>query len=132
MKVRSNVITTSDVRKAFARARAEDGADIYIDAIRSFKPRGYAYGTEFWAESLNGKRASAHGPVVSGPRDGQPRAASWSDYGYLIARLYNTDPHAQIGYYDNAADFVAKVRQYQPRGQTTDFLDVLDDIEEHA
>jgi len=130
MKIYSNSLDTADVREATIKARG-NGADIYIEAIRNFNPRNYANGVEFWAESANGKRASAHAPVSSGPRDGYPRAASWTDYGYLIAHLFNVDPHARIGFYDNEADFVKKVRAHQPRGGSLAFLDVLDNIGEY-
>jgi hypothetical protein len=131
MRVRSNILTSGDVYDAAHRAREVNGADVYIDAIRDFKPRREAHGVEFWAYSLNGKVASAHRPIGSYSLDEVPRAASWTDYGYLIAHLFNKDPHAQIGHYDNEADFVEKVRSYVPRGQNTDFLHVLTSIDEY-
>lgn len=128
MKIRSDIITMADVRQAFAAARAGHGADIWIDESRTFKPRRYHYGVEVWAESMNGKRATGHhaiGSVSGGEAQYLPRAASWTDYGYVIAALYNLDPDAQIGSYDSEADFVASVRRYVPRGESLDFLKVL-------
>jgi hypothetical protein len=137
MKIRSNIITGFDVRQAFAQAREDNGADVYIDEQRQFKPRRERYGVEVWAYSENGKIATGHRRVGSYPLDGELRAASWSDYGYVIAHLFNKDPHAQIGFYDNEADFVEKVRAANPRcgsrsAASKDFLNVLNNIEEYA
>jgi hypothetical protein len=125
MKLYSDKITEADVRGAFVTARIQNQADIYIDALRTFRPRRHANGVEFWAESLNGTRASGHAAIAPGPRDNYPRAASWTDYGYVIAHLFNIDPEARIGGYNSKADFVAKVHQWIPRGQSLAFLDVL-------
>jgi hypothetical protein len=122
MKIYSDILTEKDVTDAFFTARTYPGVDIHIDAIRTWKPRKHAYGVEVWGASVSGRR-SANG------RDA--RAASWDDWGTVIALLYNRDPHARIGFYDNEADFVAKVRQYQPRGATLKFLDVLTNIREY-
>ena len=134
MKIRSNIITRENVMAAFVAARAENGADIWVEDIREFSPRGYANGVEVWAGSNYGKRASGHGPIVRGGGQAayQPRAASWSDYGYVMAHLFNVDPHAQVGFYDNEADFVAKVRQYPRKGASLDFLNVLASIGEYT
>jgi hypothetical protein len=143
VKIYSNVITQGDVVNAFAAARQYNHADIYIEEITTWKPRhykketpkrtNYAYGTEIFAQSINGKVATGHVPArASGPRDGYPRAASWDDWGYVIAYLYNLDPHARIGFYDNEADFVEKVRKYRRKESTLPFLQVLTNIAEYA
>jgi hypothetical protein len=133
MKIYSDIITESDVRAAFTSARQENKQDIYIEDIRGWKPRRYACGVEVHAESLAGKRTTGHVPArATGPRDGYPRAASWDAWGYAIAYLYNLDPHARIGIYDNEADFVEKVRKYRHKDSELPFLDVLDNIKEYA
>lgn len=126
MKIRSNIITFLDMHAAFQAARDINGADIHIESWREFKPRGFAHGVEMWAESLHGTRATGHVPArASGPRDGYPRAASWDDWGFVIARLYLIDPDARIGFYDNAADFEAKVRKHPRKGSALPFLTIL-------
>ena len=133
MKIYSNEITEADVRHAFGTARLTHHADIYIEEIRTWKPRDYACGVEVYAKSTNGTRATGHRPArSSGPRDGYARAASWTDWGYVIARLYNMDPDARIGFYDSEADFVAKVRQYPRNGSSLAFLAVLANINEYG
>ena len=131
MKIRSNIITRENVMAAFVAARAENQADIWVEDIREFRPRGYAHGVEVWAESNYGKRATGRNQTGYN-RGSEPRAASWTDYGYVVAHLFNLDPHAQVGFYDNEADFVAKVRSYQPRGASLDFLNVLTSIGEYT
>jgi hypothetical protein len=124
MKIYSDVITSADVHRAFADARCA-GADIHVDELRTWKPRRHAHGTEVWAESVSGTRATAHRPIGSYDLSDVPRAASWSDWGQVIARLYVLDPAARIGFYKDAADFEAKVRQYPRKGQSLAFLDIL-------
>jgi len=128
MFIRSDVITSADVHLAARRARDLNESDIWIADTRDFKPRRSVHGTEFHAYSYSGKRHRNSGTCGAG----EERAASWSDYGYLIAHLFNKDPFAQISWYDNEADFVEKIRKHPRRGESTDFLNVLANIEEYA
>ena len=63
MKIYSNHLTEADVRHAFTMARIKNGADIYVEEIKSWTPRKYAYGVEVWAVSLHGTRATGHVPA---------------------------------------------------------------------
>jgi hypothetical protein len=131
MKIYSDHITESDVIPAFVKAR-DNGADIYVEGgIKTWRPRNHANGIEVFAMSLDGKLASGHSPIGSYSRDEVPRAASWDDWGLVIAFLFNIDPHARVGFYDNEADFVEKVRKYPRKGSTLAFLDHLDNIKEY-
>jgi hypothetical protein len=128
MKLYSNLLTTEDVFWAFADARRMDGQDIRHQDVRAFVPRGYRNGVEFYAYSVTGKRASAHRPQGGqfyGPD--AARAATWDAWGYVIARLFDRDPEARIGYYDGRNDFIVKVNQeldrWHPPG-TGAFLDL--------
>lgn len=128
MKVYSDVITDGMIQQAVAAARVIDGADIFIESLRTWKPRAWAWGTEFWAYSVHGTRASTHGPIEQGPRDHLPRAATWSDWGYVIARLYLLDSRARIGHYLDRDDFIAKVRAdhaFSRRRESIAFLELL-------
>ena len=63
MRIYSGVITGDDVRAAFTAAREQHDADIRIDGdIRTWNPRAARYGTEVYAYSNNGKRATGHLP----------------------------------------------------------------------
>jgi hypothetical protein len=128
VKIYSDIITELDVRKAFQKARDTHDCDISIEDIRTWCPRAYGYGVEVFAESLRGTRVTGHVPArACGPRDGYPRAASWDDWGYVIAELFSIDPQARVGFYDSRDDFVAKVRQYPRQGSDLAFLDVLEE-----
>lgn len=127
MKIYSNRLTEADVRDAFSMARTRHGADIYIEDIRTWQPRDYSNGVEVFAESTAGKRATGHVPArATGRRDWYPRAASWDDWGYVIAYLFNIDPHARIGFYDSLADFIAKVHRYPRKGSELPFLSIIE------
>jgi hypothetical protein len=116
MKVYSTKITSDDVRKAFRLARLENAADIWPDDVRDFRPRlaGYSHGVQFYAYSHDGTRPTAHRTIGSYPLDDEARAASWDDYGWMIAHLFKIDPDAIIGQYKGRADFIRQVRQYAP------------------
>ena len=125
MKIYSDKLTESDVRAAFTRARQDHNADIYIEDIREFRPRTHAHGIEVFAESMHGKHVTGHIPArASGPRDGYPRAASWDDWGFVIAQLFRIDPLARVGFYDGKADFLTKVSGCPRKGSPLAFLDV--------
>lgn len=125
MKIYSDKITTADIFTAFRLARTVHGQDIHLDGgVRQFRPRRQAHGYEIFAESMHGKRASAHGPIGSYDRSTLPRAASWNAYGFVIAHLYNVDPDARIGFYAGRADFIAKTATAYGR-VADDFLATL-------
>lgn len=129
MKVYSDVITESNVYEAFRNARQNHKADIWEEDVRSFKPRktsGFTHAIEFFASSMNGHRATGHRPIGSYPLDGEDRAASWSDYGYVIAYLFKLDSNARIGRYNNLQDFRDMIANYPRKGQSTAFMDILD------
>lgn len=117
MKIYSDKITEDDVKFAFRRARMHNYADIWIEDISTWTPRKQANGVEFHAVSSNGRRAVNRG--TGG------RAASWEDWGFVIAWLYRLDPEARIGMYTSKADFRNKVHQYQRPGSSLAFLDIL-------
>lgn len=128
MKLYSNVLNEQDVRNAFAEARKHNNADIWIDDVETFKPRkssGFTNGVTFYAYSMNGNNPTAHRPIGSYSLSNVDRAASWSDYGYVIAYLFTADPDAKIGHYVNVEDFMEKVVRYPRKGQSTAFLDIL-------
>lgn len=129
MKLYSDKLTARDVRIAFSEARTVYGADIWTDDVQAFQPRSkYAHGVKFYAQSMHGTRPTAHRAIGSYPLDRENRAASWSDYGYVIAILFARDPGAVIGPYKCAGDFHAQVTQaheHYRKNESVAFLDVL-------
>lgn len=137
LKIYSNTLTMADIRAAFRAARTEDGQDIYLEDPREFEPKGANRGRrgfEIFAHSLYRKQASGHRPIGSYPlslENGSDvnRAASWTAYGYVIARLFAMDPKARIGQYGGARDFVRQVEAQAAHraryGDHTRFLDLV-------
>jgi hypothetical protein len=97
VNLRSDIIDRDELTIAAVRARKR-GADIHVHEISQTKGRGKRFSVTFYAYSFNGKRATNRG-------DGE-KAASWSDYGWLIAELFVIDPEAIVGSYKGVADFV--------------------------
>lgn len=101
MKVRSDIITRATVGTAvaavpgvsFQDTRSRDG---WYEPIREFKPRRFANGYEFFL-SGSSRYAAAH--------DSSEKAATWTEWGIVIDRLYAVDPNAQIGHYTSREDF---------------------------
>jgi len=123
MKLYSDKLGPADVYTAFSDARRIDQQDIYVVDVRLFRPRGPELnGVEFYAESNCGTRATGHRAIGSYPLSDVPRAASWTAYGYVIARLFALDPSARVGFYKSRADFIATVTRRVPRGESNAFL----------
>lgn len=137
----SDTLTREDVHRAFLDALLIDGQDIHIDSMREFRAQGVTtrnygtgrmisvkhyrkHGVEFFAKSTDGKRASGHHEIASGPADHYPRAASWDAYGYVIARLFAKDPDAIIGNYAGVVDFIEQVEAAN-RKEPKDFLKLV-------
>jgi hypothetical protein len=128
MKMYSDYLTDAHVRAAFANARMEHGAHIVVDVRYTWRPRQIAHGVDFVAFSVNGTRKQNSG--VAGARGA--KAATWEAWRYVIAYLFNIDPHARIGQYNNEADFVKKVTENAARGASLAFLATLTNIREYT
>lgn len=97
MIVRSNSITQQDIISAVI----EQPGMFFIEGIRSFQPRGFQNGFEFFCGGSSA-RASAH--------DGNYKSATWIEWGNAIATLYAIDPDARIGHYRSREDFMNQTR----------------------
>ena len=114
MYVRSTKITAHHVQLAVASVPA-----VYIiDGIRVFTPRKpFTHGCQFYLGGAGGRhrRASAHDPDWMAP--------TWTDWGIVIAALYDVDPDARIGYYKNRDDFMQETARQAPiRGEDAPWL----------
>jgi hypothetical protein len=110
MKIRSNIIDGHDIGRAsnaagthFIDSNAGFERGWYIP-IREFTPRGYARGYEFFLSGSSPYNA-AHQSRQGGEYE---KAATWDEWGVVIAILYDIDPDAQIGHYTSRADFIAR------------------------
>ena len=102
MKVRSNIITRATIGAAvhsvpgvtFQDTRSRDG---WYEPIREFKPRSrYEYGFEFFLSGSSPYRAQ---------HDREEFAATWTEWGIVIAALFEIDPDAEIGWYKGRDEF---------------------------
>lgn len=112
MIVRSNIITRQDVSAAVAAVPGVSFQDTYSREgwyvpVREFRPQRFARGFEFF---LTG---SSPYNVNRGYRD--EKAATWDEWGLVIAALFAIDPSAQIGHYDDEADFLKQTEAERDR-----------------
>jgi len=108
VKVRSNIITRATVGRAVIDTPGVDFIDTesregWYEPIREFKPRQYANGFEFFL-SGSSPYAAQHGYGE--------KAATWDEWGEVIAKLYAVDPGARIGHYSDRADFIRQTRSF--------------------
>lgn len=135
MKIHSDSLTIEDVVQCASICRAQHGVDIQIGEHVAVGSRKRASGITFKGYALAGRYAC--NSSVYGADD--PRAATWSAWGYLIAELYRLDPLAIVGQYANVFDFVGQcesmhdARQRYPDARyegpafSIDFLDIVRD-----
>ena len=103
MIVRSDIITRATIGAVVINAgeslRFQDtnSRGGWYEPIREFTPRRFRNGYEFFLTGSS-PRASAHN------RD--EKAATWIEWGNVIAALYEIDPDAEIGWYRNRDHFM--------------------------
>lgn len=112
MIVRSNIITRGDVCDAVLTTPGLGFQDTYsregwFVPVREFTPQRFSRGYEFF---LTG---SSPYNVNRGNRD--EKAATWDEWGVVIAKLFAVDPDAQIGHYSDEIDFLRQTRDEHVR-----------------
>jgi len=115
MKVRSNILTRGDVVNAVLAVPGVNFIDVgnvegWYVPVREFSPRSYARGFEFF---LTG--SSKYNAAHQGGQGGYEKAATWDEWGVVMAALYAIDPDAEIGFYSSRSDFIAKTRAEHER-----------------
>ena len=101
MKIRSSIITRATVGTAvgsipgvsFQDTRSREG---WYEPIREFSSRDGRDGFEFFLSGTSCYRAQ---------HDRDEFAATWTEWGVVIAALYFVDPNAEIGHYKSREDF---------------------------
>jgi hypothetical protein len=101
MQIRSNIITRTTVGTAvagvpnvtFQDTRSRDG---WYEPIREFRARDGRNGFEIFLSGSSPYRSQ---------HDRSEHAATWSEWGLVIAALYFVDPDAEIGQYKSLQDF---------------------------
>ena len=113
MQVRSNIIVSWNIREALVGI---DDVWIDSDGIREFQPRAFAIrGFEFYLEGAGERHTRARNG-----RDGH--AATWDDFGVMMARLFAIDPYAEIAHYVGLEEFLQETARNQPEGARAPWL----------
>jgi hypothetical protein len=104
MIVRSNLITRQDVVDAVLAVPGVTFQDTFsregwFVPVREFSPRSFSRGFEFFLSGSSPHRAQ---------HDREEFAATWIEWGIVIAALFAIDPSAKIAWYDNEGDFIEK------------------------
>jgi hypothetical protein len=106
MVIRTNTINRQDIVDAVAAVPGVTFQDTFAQdgwfvPVREFRPRreGFAYGYEIFLSGSSPHRAQ---------HDRNEYAATWIEWGVVIAALYDVDEDAQIGWYESRDDFLEK------------------------
>jgi len=113
MQIRSSIINRATVGAAvagvpgvsFQDTRSRDG---WYEPIREFRARDGRNGFEIFLSGTSPYRSQ---------HDREEHAATWTEWGLVIAALYFVDPHAEIGQYKDKADFEQQTATYR-NGET--------------
>jgi hypothetical protein len=121
MRIHSSKITTQDIYHAAATSPG-----VYAEVTthgsrshgRAFEVRLESNGTPDLDGTSRRRRTNAGTSDVD--RFILPYAASWSDWGRMLATLFDIDPEARCTYYANREDFHRQtVGRFLPGGEST-------------
>lgn len=116
MKLHSNILTENDVRDALSRAKQRGNVDPLVE-FNLLDPRGSRSrknGFEIRLEWLgnkvkgDGRRWTNTGNAGSGT--GGMYAATYDEWGWFIAELFDKDEHAIFGHYTGMDGFNTATR----------------------
>lgn len=107
MKIYSDRIHTRAVQEAHRDIeRIAPSCNVYVDAER--RGRRTRYSLDITMTGFGARHTRYRNTGQRGADDDM--AATWMDWGWLIAVLFRFDPDARIGQYDGAEDFNLQVR----------------------
>jgi len=105
VKVYSDILTAADV------LAMDELSQVGYEDFREFTPRsGYARGFELFLYGFGSRhvRRSAHAHIGDTSYN---MAATWTDFGIWMARLFKIDPRAKIAWYDGVDEFLAETHR---------------------
>jgi hypothetical protein len=111
MQVHTDHLTAADLYGAL-KVTGLAARGVYLDsdrAVSAHRSRKRHHRLNFYLVATDG-----HGRrwANSGQRGaGTDKAATWLEWGALIAELYHRDPDALVAYYGSASDFIAQTRR---------------------
>jgi hypothetical protein len=111
MHIHTDHLNKSDLRDAL-RATGLSARGVYFDFDRAMSVHGSrkrARRIDFYlvATEGHGRRWANSGNYGAGT----DKAATWLEWGALIAELYHRDPGALVAYYGSPGDFIASTRR---------------------
>jgi hypothetical protein len=114
MQVHSDTLTHGDILDAL-RVTGLAARGVYIDTERAMqerRSRKRARRIDFYlvATDAHGRRWANSGTRGAGT----DKAATWLEWGALIAELYHRDPDALISYHGTLDGFLEGTRRYRP------------------
>jgi NADH:ubiquinone oxidoreductase subunit len=125
MRIHTDHLTGQDIRETLVSTGLHgDGVRLVLTGHGSrsrhhaFEMRLYTYG----GCDRNGRtRRHANGGNYGASAE---MAATWDEWGILLARLFELDPNMNATYYAGRDDFMDKTRRYVPRGMSAPWLEV--------
>lgn len=114
MKIYSNTLEREDLFKTCP-------SSCELEVITIGHPRKAARAWQTRLSCPFGKRW-AGGNMNSSPWDERVKAASWDQWGIWMADLFDIDPDAIIGYYNNQSHFMEMTANYIPKGMKAPWL----------
>lgn len=113
MRIYSDILTNRDVRWALADAHSEAPSVSFVDldSIDTARKRKWRHDVALygWGARHTRRRNPGTAPYhLDSIPEAEERAATWMDWGWLIAVLFRYDPAAIIGQYNGIADFHAQ------------------------
>lgn len=111
MRLHTDTVTTTDVYRAVRDASDRTGAPIYVEVLTSHGSRRRAGAIELQLSSDGTLSRRRRNPGTSRDRSAQDDyAATWDQWGWVLAYLYTVDSRMVAGPYADAAHFHARTR----------------------
>jgi hypothetical protein len=111
MQVHTDRLTLGDLQDAL-RTTGLSRRGVYLDSSRAasgHRSRKRHARLDFYLVATDGYGRRWANSGVKGA--GTDKAATWLEWGALIAELYHRDPDALVTYYGTAEDFIAQTRR---------------------
>ena len=116
MRIHSDTLTYSDFFAAAEHVEEQTGAPVYFHGEESLprhgsRSRRYAYDVKLASDGTLTRRRVNYGSSRHADRFDRPYAATWQQWGHLLAFLFDRDPNMTIpGVYVDRDAFHATTR----------------------
>jgi hypothetical protein len=116
MRLHTDKLTYVDILRALTASweTSPDGGGFHADVVdpKGSRTRDHAFEIALVGFGSRHKRARAwgQGSYGKGDQSNAPRAATYDDWGYFIAQIFEADPNAVFGPYKGQQDFNRQTR----------------------